>query len=80
MSESGIMDFFVLLGPTPKKVFSQYTYLTGTTPLPPLFSIAYHQCRWNYKDEDDVRAVDTGNDIIVSFSITTDSNFCDRFR
>ncbi|EPB70041.1 glycosyl hydrolase, family 31 [Ancylostoma ceylanicum] len=24
------------------------------TPIPPLFSIAYHQCRWNYNDEQDV--------------------------
>jgi hypothetical protein len=27
-----------------------------------LFSIAYHQCRWNYKDETDVHSVDSGFD------------------
>ena len=27
-------------------------------PQPPLFSLGYHQCRWNYRDEADVRAVD----------------------
>jgi alpha-glucosidase (family GH31 glycosyl hydrolase) len=27
-----------------------------------LFSIGYHQCRWNYKDEADVHAVDSGFD------------------
>jgi len=32
--------------------------LTGVTPLPPLFATAYHQCRWNYKDEADVYDVD----------------------
>jgi len=62
-SESGIVDFFVLLGPTPSKVSSQYAALTGTTPLPPLFSLAYHQCRWNYKDEADVAEVNSKFDV-----------------
>lgn len=34
MSESGIVDAFVLLGPGPNDVFKQYTDLTGTAPLP----------------------------------------------
>ena len=51
MSESGIMEFFVFLGPGPKDVSRQYGKITGTTPLPPKFSIAYHQCRWNYNDQ-----------------------------
>jgi mannosyl-oligosaccharide alpha-1,3-glucosidase len=34
MSESGIIDVFVLLGPGPQETFKQYTDLTGTAPLP----------------------------------------------
>lgn len=30
ISESGIIDAFILLGPTPKDLFSQYASLTGT--------------------------------------------------
>jgi alpha 1,3-glucosidase len=30
--------------------------------MPQLFAIAYHQCRWNYKDETDVKNVDGGFD------------------
>ena len=48
---------FVLLGPKPKDVSRQYMALTGPTPLPPEFSIAYHQCRWNYNDQKDVVTV-----------------------
>lgn len=62
MSESGVIDIFVLMGNKPKDVFRQYTALTGTAPLPPRFSLSYHQCRWNYVDEADVRAVDEGFD------------------
>jgi mannosyl-oligosaccharide alpha-1,3-glucosidase len=27
-----------------------------------LFSLGYHQCRWNYNDQEDVRGVDSGFD------------------
>ncbi|KAM8938957.1 neutral alpha-glucosidase AB isoform 1-T1 [Pelodytes ibericus] len=62
MSESGIIDVFLLLGPAPSDVFKQYASLTGTQSLPPYFSLGYHQCRWNYNDEEDVRNVDSGFD------------------
>jgi alpha 1,3-glucosidase len=58
MSESGILDLLFLPGPRPDDLFSQYALLTGPTPLPPQWSTAYHQCRWNYIDEDDVLEVD----------------------
>lgn len=54
MSETGIIDVFVFLGPTPSEAFSQYTKLTGHVNLPQMFSIAYHQCRWNYESSADV--------------------------
>ncbi|KAI8433613.1 hypothetical protein MSG28_015632 [Choristoneura fumiferana] len=57
MSESGIVDVFVFLGSRPKDVFRQFTRLTGVAPVPPKFSLAYHQSRWNYNDENDVRSV-----------------------
>ncbi|XP_069665549.1 neutral alpha-glucosidase AB isoform X1 [Haliaeetus albicilla] len=60
MSESGIIDVFLLLGPTPAAVAGQYAALTGTQALPPLFALGYHQSRWNYNDEEDVAAVERG--------------------
>jgi alpha 1,3-glucosidase len=57
ISESGVLDLFFLPGPTPSSVFSQYATITGRTPLPPLFALGYHQCRWNYRDEKDVYQV-----------------------
>lgn len=34
----------------------------GYQAMPPLFALGYHQCRWNYNDEADVKAVDAGFD------------------
>ncbi|XP_061756153.1 neutral alpha-glucosidase AB isoform X2 [Nerophis ophidion] len=62
ISESGIIDVFIMLGPTPNDVFAQYASLTGTQAFPPLAALAYHQCRWNYNDQEDVQAVDAGFD------------------
>lgn len=45
MSESGIVDVFILLGPGPNDAFKQYSDLTGVAPLPQIYAIAYHQCR-----------------------------------
>jgi len=57
MSESGVVDVMVMVGPTARDVFQQYASMTGTTDIPPMFSLGYHQCRWNYRDEADVREV-----------------------
>ena len=41
------------------QVLKQYSLATGTTQMPQYFALGYHQCRWNYKDEQDVDTVDT---------------------
>ncbi|KIW57882.1 hypothetical protein PV05_02438 [Exophiala xenobiotica] len=58
MSESGILDVFVMLGPTPKDLSKSYGELTGYTQLPASFALGYHQCRWNYVSDEDVKDVD----------------------
>ncbi|GKC55303.1 probable glucan 1,3-alpha-glucosidase [Tanacetum coccineum] len=59
MSEAGIVDVFFFIGPKPKDVVKQYASVTGTSAMPQLFATGYHQCRWNYKDEEDVKNVDS---------------------
>ena len=63
ISESGIIDAFLLPGPGPKDVLAQYASLTGTTPLPPRFAIGYHQCKWNYKSEAEIAELDANFDL-----------------
>ncbi|CAD5191540.1 unnamed protein product [Musa acuminata subsp. malaccensis] len=62
MSEAGVVDAFFFVGPGPKDVLRQYASVTGTQAMPQEFAVAYHQCRWNYRDEEDVAAVDAGFD------------------
>ncbi|KAJ1987119.1 glucosidase II [Coemansia spiralis] len=57
ISESGIMDVFLMPGPSVSDLYKQYTALVESTPLPREFALGYHQCRWNYIDQDDVLAV-----------------------
>jgi alpha-glucosidase len=54
-AEGGQIDYYVLAGPTPKKVIEQYTTLTGRMPLPPKWAIGYHQSRYSYETEQEVR-------------------------
>lgn len=54
MSEAGIIDVFIMLGPSPTDVFTQYTKLTGVGNLPQLFTLGLHQCRWSYYTQEEV--------------------------
>jgi alpha 1,3-glucosidase len=62
VSESGLMDVSVFVGPTPAQVSGQFHALTGHAPLPPLWALGKHQCRWNYMNEKDVAGVDNSYD------------------
>ncbi|WP_348267098.1 glycoside hydrolase family 31 protein [Edaphobacter paludis] len=56
-SEGGPLDYYVLYGPDPKHVLSSYAWLTGYTPLPPLWSLGYQQSRSSYYPESRVREI-----------------------
>ncbi|VDM30233.1 unnamed protein product [Hydatigera taeniaeformis] len=57
MFETGVLDVFVILANNPRSGFRAYSELTGSTPLPPLFALAHHQCRWNYRDEEEMKSI-----------------------
>ncbi|MCH1626149.1 glycoside hydrolase family 31 protein [Ferdinandcohnia quinoae] len=54
-AEGGQMDYYVFAGPTPKDVLRQYTEITGRMPIPPKWAIGYHQSRYSYETEQEVR-------------------------
>jgi len=60
VAETGVLEVFVFPGGptgTMSSVLNQMTTLTGRPYLPPMFSLGYHQCRWNYRDQKDVEEV-----------------------
>lgn len=50
------LDLFIFLG-NPKEILSEYTALTGRSPVPPLWSFGFWMSRITYKSEDEVREV-----------------------
>ncbi|MFL6331820.1 MAG: TIM-barrel domain-containing protein [Pyrinomonadaceae bacterium] len=50
------LDIFVFLG-EPKDILSEYTALTGRSPVPPLWSFGFWMSRITYKSEEEVRDV-----------------------
>jgi alpha-glucosidase len=56
-AEGGELNYYFFYGPEPKKVVADYTALTGHTPLPPLVTLGYQQCRYSYYPEARVREI-----------------------
>ncbi len=56
-AEGGDLDYYFIGGNNMPEVVSNYTYLTGRTPLPQLWTLGYHQSRWGYESAQDVREV-----------------------
>ena len=50
-SVGGELDYYFFYGPHPKSIVSQYTALTGHTPLPPRYTLGYQQSRYSYYPE-----------------------------
>ncbi len=59
-AESGELDYWILPGPAPADVLERYGGLVGTMPLPPLWGLGHHQCRWSYKNAERVREIRDG--------------------
>jgi alpha-glucosidase len=53
----GELDYYLVDGPSPKQVLERFTALTGRMPLPPLWALGYHQCRYSYFPEQRLRFV-----------------------
>lgn len=51
------LDYYIIYGPKPERILTSYTLLTGRMPLPPRWSLGYHQSRWGYDSEDVVRTL-----------------------
>ena len=56
-AEGGEMNYYFIYGPQMQNVVTTYTDLTGKPELPPLWALGYHQCKWSYFPESNVKAI-----------------------
>ena len=77
-----VLNYYVLPGPTLPDVLRQYTGLTGRMPLPALWTLGFHQCRWSYASEAEVRrvAAELRQRNIPADGIWFDIDYMDGFR
>ena len=50
----GMLRYYFIPGP-PEKILNRFSDLTGKPQLPPLWALGYHQSRWGYKTEAEIR-------------------------
>ena len=48
---------YLIDGPFPQAVLEELSGLIGTTPLPPLWALGFHQCRYSYAAEHEVLGI-----------------------
>jgi alpha-glucosidase len=81
-TEGGDLDYVFFQGPEVRRVVTHFTDLVGRMPLPPLWSLGYHQSRWSYYPESTVRQI-TGefrNRKIPCDGFWLDIDYMDGFR
>ena len=53
-ADGGVMDYYFIVGEDALDTVATYTRLTGLPPMPPLWSLGYHQSKWSYYPESTV--------------------------
>jgi alpha-glucosidase len=56
---NGPIDYYLLYGPEPRQVVTGWAWLTGPTPLPPLWALGFQQSRYTYFPEAQLREIAT---------------------
>ena len=51
------LDYYLVYGPLPADVVKGFADLLGTMPLPPRWALGYHQSRWSYTPETELRRI-----------------------
>jgi alpha-glucosidase len=81
-AEGGAADLYLFTGDGPRAVVSAFTQLTGRAPLPPLWALGYHQSRYSYYPDAQVRdlAAEFRRRAIPCDAIYFDIHYMERYK
>jgi len=81
-ADGGELQYYYIHGPHMMDVVKNYHLITGTHPMPPLWALGYHQCRWSYYPEAKVRVITKGfrDRKIPCDGIYLDIDYMDGYR
>ncbi len=81
-ADEGVPAFYVIAGDSAASVTQRLQRLVGTTPLPPLWSLGHHQCRWGYAGTKDLNALDAGftEHEFPADGLWLDIDYMDRYK
>lgn len=77
----GMLRYYIIFGTT-DEIYSQLANLIGHPAMPPRWALGYHQSRWGYRSEKDIRDVSAGfeqNNLPLS-AIHLDIDYMDHYR
>lgn len=79
--QGGALRYYFITG-TPQEILQRYTELTGRHNLPPRWALGYHQSRWGYKTESEIRAIadEFENRDLPLHAIHLDIDYMDGYR
>ncbi|MDR1592907.1 MAG: glycoside hydrolase family 31 protein [Prevotellaceae bacterium] len=81
-ARGGNLNYYFIHHPAVNEIIESYTHLTGRMPLPPLWSLGYHQNRYSYYPDTEVlRIAETLREKkIPCDSITLDIHYMDEYK
>ncbi|MEO0469686.1 MAG: glycoside hydrolase family 31 protein [Bacteroidota bacterium] len=81
-AQGGEMNYYFFFGPQLMEVAEQYAQLTGRPELPPRWAMGFHQCKWSYYPESQVKeiAAEFRSREIPCDAIYLDIDYMDGYR
>ena len=76
------MNYYFFYGPELMDVAEQFVDLTGKPELPPMWALGYHQCKWSYYPEYQIKEITSEfrKRKIPCDAIYLDIDYMDGFR
>lgn len=59
---AGVLDFYFYAGTSPDDVVQLHQEVVGRPAMPPYWALGFHQCRYGYKDLQEVK------DVVANFA------------